>query len=103
MLISNTLDPANSCRGRECSVTEIRGDPRICIMGEKQLQQFDVAGLGCADKRCRACLEKPLHRENRTRERIFFAAEVWIGPMIQKNLDQIEMIHVRLWYREVSP
>src|SRR5262245_28248236 len=103
MLISNTLDPADSCRGRERSVTEIGGDPRICAMGNKQLQQFDVAGLSCADKGCCACLEKPLHRENRTCERIVFAAEVWIGPMIQQNPDQIEMIHVRLWYREVTP
>ena len=71
-------------------------------MGEKQLQEFDVAGLSGADKRCCACLEKPLHRENRTCKRIVFAAEDWIGAMIQENPNQIEMVHVRLWYREVS-
>src|SRR5262245_6748370 len=102
MLISNTLNPTDSCRGRQCSVTEICGYRRVRAMDEKQLQKFDVARLSGADKRCCARLEEPLHRENRTCERIVLAAEVWIGPMIQENPDQIEMIHVRLWYREVS-
>ena len=77
-------------------------DLRIGAVGQQKLHQDDVAGLGCAQESRRAVLIQPLVREHRTGLRAVLHPGIDIGPVVQKELDEIQMIHVRLADRIIS-
>ena len=67
-------------------------------MGEKELHKLQVTRLGGPhESRCTG-LEKPLHGENRPGQCVVLDSGVRIGPMLQKDLDVFQMIHIRFGY-----
>src|SRR5262252_247173 len=70
-------------------------------MREKELEQFQIAGLGCADEWRSSRLEKPLHGEDRPRQGIVLYPKVRIGSVVEQKLDVIEMIEIGLWHWKI--
>ena len=77
-------------------------DLRIGAVGQQKLHQHDVAGLGCAQESRRAVLIQPLVGEHRAGLRAVLHAGVHVGAFVQKELDELQMIHVALADRIIA-
>ncbi len=79
-----------------------RVDLRIGAVGQQKLHQHDVAGLGGAQESRRAVLIQPLVGENRAGLRAVLHPGIHVGAFVQKELDEIQMIHVALADRIIA-
>ncbi len=85
--------PAATCSAVTCNVGV---DLRIGAVGQQKLHQDDVAGLGGAQESRRAVFIQPLIGENRAGLGAVLHPGIHIGAFVQKELDEIQMIHVAL-------
>ena len=101
-LVRDAFDPADSSGGRQGGVAVIRRDLRISAVREQQSQELEVARLRGAYERRGAGLVEPLHREDRSAERVFLDPQIRVGALRQQQLDELEVVHVRLRHRIVA-
>src|SRR6267142_5327135 len=65
-------------------------------MGQQKFHQLDVAGLGRPEERRRAVLIEPLVRKDRPHFGAVLYAGIDIGALVEKQLDEIQMVHITL-------
>ena len=71
-------------------------------MGQQKLHQHDVAGLRGAQESRRAVFIQPLVGEDRAGLRAVLHPGIHVGAFVQKELDEIQMIHVGFADRIIS-
>ena len=94
--VGNPLDPADSSSDLQRRHPQGRRDFRVRAAGQQKFHQGDVAGLGGAQERRRAVFIEPLVREDRSSFRAVLHPRVHVGALVQKELDELQMVHVAL-------
>ena len=74
----------------------------ISAIGEKKFHERQVAGLRCADERCRAGFKEPLHRKNGPAQGVVFCTSVRRCATIKQNFDEVQMVHIRSGYWKIA-